>query len=65
VILITVIGKLTHGGNAPAPPPPGTLRLSREQLAAMPTVRVGAGGVGRPDHGDGRDQVDATRSTPC
>ncbi|MGE7207743.1 efflux RND transporter periplasmic adaptor subunit, partial [Sphingomonas sp. NPDC019816] len=65
LLLITLIGKLTHKEEAPpVPPPPGTLRLSRAQLAAMPTMRVGLGASGDQTTATGAITADATRSTP-
>ncbi|MFN3775824.1 efflux RND transporter periplasmic adaptor subunit [Sphingomonas parapaucimobilis] len=65
LVLFTVIGKLTHKEETPpAPPPPGTLRLSKDQLAAMPTMRVGLGASGDQTMATGAITVDATRSTP-
>lgn len=65
LVLFTVIGKLTHREETPpAPPPPGTLRLSKDQLAAMPTMRVGLGASGDQTMATGAITVDATRSTP-
>ncbi|MFN3675230.1 MAG: efflux RND transporter periplasmic adaptor subunit [Sphingomonas pseudosanguinis] len=65
LLLITLVGKLTHKEEAPpAPPPPGTLRLSRAQLTAMPTMRVGLGASGAQTMATGAITVDATRSTP-
>ena len=65
LLLITLIGKLTHKEEVPpAPPPAGTLRLSKEQLAAMPTIRVGLGASGAQTMATGSITADATRSTP-
>ncbi len=65
LILITVIGKLTHKEEVPPPPPPpGTLRLSKDQLDAMPTMRVGLGASGDQTMATGAITVDGTRSTP-
>ena len=65
LVLFTVVGKLTHKEETPpAPPPPGTLRLSKDQLAAMPTMRVGLGASGDQTMATGAITVDATRSTP-
>ncbi|MET4896129.1 efflux RND transporter periplasmic adaptor subunit [Sphingomonadaceae bacterium jetA1] len=65
LILISVVGKLTHKEETPpAPPPPGTLRLSKDQLAAMPTMQVGLGASGDQTMATGAITVDATRSTP-
>ncbi|MDQ1229459.1 efflux RND transporter periplasmic adaptor subunit [Sphingomonas sp. SORGH_AS_0879] len=65
LILITVIGKLTHKEEMPPPPPPpGTLRLSKDQLDAMPTMRVGLGASGDQTMATGAITVDGTRSTP-
>ena len=65
LILFTVIGKLTHKEETPPPPPPpGTLRLSKEQLDAMPTMRVGLGASGAQTVATGAITADGTRSTP-
>lgn len=65
LLLITLVGKLTHKEEAPpTPPPPGTLRLSKAQLTAMPTMRVGLGASGAQTMATGAITVDATRSTP-
>ena len=65
LLLITLVGKLTHKEEAPpTPPPAGTLRLSKAQLTAMPTMRVGLGASGAQTMATGAITVDATRSTP-
>ncbi|TPG52945.1 efflux RND transporter periplasmic adaptor subunit [Sphingomonas glacialis] len=65
VLLWSAIAALFHHDAAPPPTtPPGTLRLTREQMAGLKTLRVG---VGESDHRTlaiGAITVDGDRSTP-
>ena len=64
-LLWSSVAALFHHDAAPPPTtPPGTLRLTREQMAGLKTLRVG---VGESDHrtlASGAITVDGDRSTP-
>ncbi|WP_294195695.1 efflux RND transporter periplasmic adaptor subunit [uncultured Sphingomonas sp.] len=65
VVLVTLIGKLTHHETPPPPPPPaGTFRPTPAQLAALQTVRVGEGSSTERTLASGAITVDGDRSTP-
>lgn len=60
-----LVARLTHAETPPpAPPPPGTLRLSRDQLAQLTTMRIGYGVSGTRTLASGAISVDGDRSTP-
>ncbi|AXJ94808.1 MULTISPECIES: efflux RND transporter periplasmic adaptor subunit [unclassified Sphingomonas] len=64
-ILVMLIGKLTH--HEPAPPPstpPGTLRLTPQQMASLTTMRVGVAATGDRTLATGAITVDGNHSTP-
>ena len=65
VVLVTLIGKLTHHETPPPPPPEaGTFRPTPAQLAALQTVRVGEGSSTERTLASGAITVDGDRSTP-
>lgn len=65
VLLVVLIGKLTHHEAAPAPvTPAGTFRPSRDQMAALTTMRVGFGASDARTLASGAITVDGDRSTP-
>ena len=64
-VLVMVVAQLTRS-TPPAPPetPPGTLRLSRDQFAALQTMRVAVGDSDARTLATGAITVDADHSTP-
>ena len=65
VLLIVLIGRLTHHEDAPPPaPPPGTFRPTATQMAALGTMRVGMGAADARTLASGSISVDGDRSTP-
>jgi cobalt-zinc-cadmium efflux system membrane fusion protein len=64
-LLVLIVGKLTHHEPAPAPTtPPGTLRLTPQQMASLTTMRVGVAATGERTLATGAITVDGNRSTP-
>ncbi|RXD06714.1 efflux RND transporter periplasmic adaptor subunit [Sphingomonas sp. UV9] len=65
VLLVLLIGKLTHHEAPPAPvTPPGTFRPSKDQMAGLTTMRVGYGTSDARTLASGAITVDGDRSTP-
>lgn len=65
VLLISLVGKLTHHEEAPPPAsPPGTFRPSAEQMASLTTMRVGDSPSDAATLASGSITVDGDRSTP-
>ncbi len=65
VLLIALIGRLMHHEPpVPAPTPPGTFRPTREQMAALTTLRVGYGQSDDQTVAAGTIAVDGDHSTP-
>ena len=64
-LLVLIVGKLTHHEPAPTPTtPPGTLRLTPQQMASLTTMRVGVAATGERTLATGAITVDGNRSTP-
>ncbi len=65
VLIVVLIGKLTHHEPAPAPvTPAGTFRPTRDQMAGLTTMRVGYGASDARTLASGAITVDGDRSTP-
>ncbi len=65
VLLVVLIGKLTHHEPAPAPATPaGTFRPTKDQMAGLTTMRVGYGASDARTLASGAITVDGDRSTP-
>ena len=65
VLLVMLIGRLTHHEEtAPPPPPPGTFRPTKAQMATLATMRVGMGASDARTLASGAITVDGNHSTP-
>ncbi len=65
VLIVVLIGKLTHHEPAPAPvSPAGTFRPTKDQMAGLTTMRVGYGASDARTLASGAITVDGDRSTP-
>jgi cobalt-zinc-cadmium efflux system membrane fusion protein len=65
VLIVVMIGKLTHHEPAPVPvTPPGTFRPTKDQMAGLTTMRVGYGASDARTLASGAITVDGDRSTP-
>jgi len=65
VLIVVLIGKLTHHEPAPAPvTPAGTFRPTKDQMAGLTTMRVGYGASDARTLASGAITVDGDRSTP-
>ncbi|MEG8042169.1 efflux RND transporter periplasmic adaptor subunit [Sphingomonas sp. LR59] len=65
VLIVVLIGKLTHHEPASAPvTPAGTFRPTRDQMAGLTTMRVGYGASDARTLASGAITVDGDRSTP-
>lgn len=65
VLIVVLIGKLTHHEPAPAPTSPaGTFRPTKDQMAGLTTMRVGYGASDARTLASGAITVDGDRSTP-
>ncbi len=65
VLIVLLIGKLTHHEPAPAPvSPAGTFRPTKDQMAGLTTMRVGYGASDARTLASGAITVDGDRSTP-
>ena len=65
VLIVVLIGKLTHHEPVPAPvTPAGTFRPTRDQMAGLTTMRVGYGASDARTLASGAITVDGDRSAP-
>ena len=65
VLMVVMIGKLTHHEPAPAPvTPAGTFRPTKDQMAGLTTMCVGYGASDARTLASGAITVDGDRSTP-
>ncbi|MEG3125015.1 efflux RND transporter periplasmic adaptor subunit [Sphingomonas sp. GB1N7] len=64
LLWLAIAGLTHHEAPAPAVTPPGTLRLTADQMAALKTVRVGYGASADRTLASGAITVDGDHSTP-